>query len=270
MPAEPARLTFPYPRGWYRIGDTAEFKNGELKTPRYFARHFRVHRNGAGELAAHGSDGITRPVLERGSRVLMYFDSMANEPTFTPSSTFASRFREWVDAGDLKWNVRSNIQEVSENSVDTAHFIFVHRYDVIPKIDGPHFDRHRMRVNLESYRKVLFVDTPVQIALEYEGLGLIVGTVHNRAVDLLVTYMPTPIDEERLELTMSLQFRRSSSRIKDAIIKALLPWEVARDFKHDIPIWENKKYHHRPVLCSADGPIVQLRRWAGQFYVNRS
>ena len=33
-----------------------------------------------------------------------------------------------------------------------------------------------------------------------------------------------------------------------------------------VPIWENKLYRERPGLCDGDGPIMQYRRWASQFY----
>jgi hypothetical protein len=34
----------------------------------------------------------------------------------------------------------------------------------------------------------------------------------------------------------------------------------------DIPLWENKLYLSSPLLCDGDGPIMQFRRWASQFY----
>ena len=38
-----------------------------------------------------------------------------------------------------------------------------------------------------------------------------------------------------------------------------------RTFEQDFPIWENKVYRERPVLCDGDGPIHEFRRWAAQF-----
>jgi hypothetical protein len=39
-----------------------------------------------------------------------------------------------------------------------------------------------------------------------------------------------------------------------------------RTLEQDFPIWENKLYRARPLLCDADGPIHKFRRWAAQFY----
>jgi 3-ketosteroid 9alpha-monooxygenase subunit A len=42
--------------------------------------------------------------------------------------------------------------------------------------------------------------------------------------------------------------------------------EVTRQLGQDIPIWENKVQHERPMLCDGDGPIAMFRRWCKQFY----
>jgi hypothetical protein len=42
--------------------------------------------------------------------------------------------------------------------------------------------------------------------------------------------------------------------------------EIARQYAQDIPIWENKRYLERPLLCDGDGPILELRRYFAQFY----
>ena len=42
--------------------------------------------------------------------------------------------------------------------------------------------------------------------------------------------------------------------------------EISRQFDEDLPIWENKIFLERPVLCDGDGPIGAMRRWGRQFY----
>jgi hypothetical protein len=45
--------------------------------------------------------------------------------------------------------------------------------------------------------------------------------------------------------------------------------EGKRTIDQDVPIWENKRYRERPILCEGDGPIMQYRKWAAQFYALR-
>lgn len=42
--------------------------------------------------------------------------------------------------------------------------------------------------------------------------------------------------------------------------------EGRRTIEQDIPIWEHKRYRDRPSLSEGDGPIMQYRQWARQFY----
>jgi hypothetical protein len=42
--------------------------------------------------------------------------------------------------------------------------------------------------------------------------------------------------------------------------------EISRQLEQDKPVWENKVYLDRPLICEGDGPIGQFRRWAAQFY----
>lgn len=39
-------------------------------------------------------------------------------------------------------------------------------------------------------------------------------------------------------------------------------------FLQDVEIWRNKTRIDNPLLCEEDGPVYQLRRWYGQFYVD--
>ena len=50
------------------------------------------------------------------------------------------------------------------------------------------------------------------------------------------------------------------------IAKAFIT-ELARQYSEDIPIWENKKYRTRPILCDGDGDVGGLRRWYQNFYM---
>ena len=49
-------------------------------------------------------------------------------------------------------------------------------------------------------------------------------------------------------------------------VAAALIRDIVKQMSEDIPIWENKKFQERPVLCDGDGPIAEFRRWMRQFY----
>ena len=53
--------------------------------------------------------------------------------------------------------------------------------------------------------------------------------------------------------------------IEDEVGKAIIDG-IANGLYDDIPIWENKTYREKPVLCDGDGPINKFRIWVSQFY----
>ena len=42
--------------------------------------------------------------------------------------------------------------------------------------------------------------------------------------------------------------------------------DINKQVKEDIPVWENKKYASKPVLCDSDGPIAKFRKHLSSFY----
>ena len=42
--------------------------------------------------------------------------------------------------------------------------------------------------------------------------------------------------------------------------------DLEKQMNQDIPIWENKKYFDRPVLCEEDGQFGVYRKWMRQFF----
>ena len=56
-----------------------------------------------------------------------------------------------------------------------------------------------------------------------------------------------------------------SGGVADAIIA-----DIIKQFEEDRPIWEEKCFLERPLLCAKDGPISKFRRWYSQFYAEQS
>ena len=56
----------------------------------------------------------------------------------------------------------------------------------------------------------------------------------------------------------------SQCRDTDQPTAALIK-DLKQQFENDIPIWENKAYHQRPVLFEGGGPLSNYRKWYSQF-----
>jgi 3-ketosteroid 9alpha-monooxygenase subunit A len=208
----------------------------------------------------------TWPVAEVNGIVFVYYHADGEAPSFEipPLSEYESN--AWSDYFHLDWKIRIHIQEIAENALDLPHFAVVHSCLAIPAMNAFTIDGHRFRIHCEAPRKVFGLLSATDMDITYHGLGVVYAKVRSRPVELRVVLTSTPLDEEHLELRMAVMYNRTANPIRDAAMRVFMPGQIAKDFEHDIPIWENKSYHTRPVLCASDGPIMKIRRWAEQFY----
>jgi hypothetical protein len=61
-------------------------------------------------------------------------------------------------------------------------------------------------------------------------------------------------------------WRASSPFFNRLLARDDLTAEIARQLEEDKPVWENKTYLERPMLCDGDGPVAPFRKWCKEFY----
>ena len=106
----------------------------------------------------------------------------------------------------------------------------------------------------------------VDIRTDNYGLGVVVS----RYVGFFSTLLHlayTPIDEESCRVVVGSigKCTDESGEQAHSLLEAYMD-DVAGQISRDKPIWENKCYRDKPLLCEEDGPIPEYRRWASQFY----
>jgi hypothetical protein len=157
--------------------------------------------------------------------------------------------------------VRTHNQEIGENAVDRAHFRYVHGTKNVPeselRLDG-HIRRAVQHVRMATPRG----EVDGQIRVEAHGMGCTI-TRFTGICETVLLLSHTPIDDGTVDSRFSFTQRKADegSGVAAGVVK-----EVIRQMDQDIPIWENKKYLDKPMLCDGDGPISEYRRWAAQFY----
>jgi len=119
---------------------------------------------------------------------------------------------------------------------------------------------------MKSRRKVLGVLDTTDIEITYHGFGFVHSDVNSKPVQVSVILTTTPVDAEHVEIHISVKFKKSWNPIKNFFIKRIIPKYISDDFIKDFPVWENKIYYDKPLLCQDDGPIMKIRNWAQQFY----
>ena len=204
------------------------------------------------------------PVEEKNGAVYLYFDKEGREPAFDVPEVPEYASPDWTDAIRRDWVVASCAQEMAENSVDPAHFRYVHKTADLPEVkawsEGPVF-----RANLDY--PVAVGDGIQHGTIDIYAHGMGIGVTYFRGiVDTAVLVSGTPLDRGRVHHRLSFMVRKRESEEATQAIAQAFTSEIARQFDEDIPIWENKIYLEQPALSDGDGPIGEVRRWARQFY----
>ena len=177
-------------------------------------------------------------------------------------------------------------QETTENSVDLAHFRYVHGYENVRQVgtttfDGPYLRNRfdfRTRVSLgvlPSFGLDVSVVTHI-FGLGYSQVEIDVPTVGYRSHMWILS---TPMDGTRMALTIvsrvgglqrpkgvGLGLRLLPERARLNLVNWFNLRMEAGYVKEDIVVWKRKRCLPHPRLNRADGEILAYRRYCEQFY----
>jgi hypothetical protein len=172
--------------------------------------------------------------------------------------------------------IRTHVQEVNESGMDLAHFAFLHHQQTLSahteslEIDGPFLIHHTFQRYKVSWPAKLWVgEIGGPLDIHCYGLGATINrTVVHAKLDLHYSFafFHTPIDEEHIEVTSMVSMKKLSSGVVTRLLIQRAIREGAATLAQDVPIWENKRYRAKPVLVEGEGPIMEYRSWARQFY----
>ena len=177
-------------------------------------------------------------------------------------------------------------QETTENSVDLAHFRYVHGYgnfDRVGRISvvGAFLES---RFDFRSVRKVagisaLTMDLSAITHIFGLGYSFVQIREHSIGVDMRMWVLATPVDGDLIDLTLVSQvseIRQPKRRIiglgflpvgwRAPIFNRFMAVQQKADVMQDVAIWSRKRYRSRPRLCRSDGEIMPFRAYCAQFY----
>jgi hypothetical protein len=276
------------PAGWYALAFSAELAAGASVRRRLMERELVVSRTASGTAVVTDGERPERhhAVCERHGVLLAFSAAGAAPWQLWPEPDGALR---WSRPTCRTWLIRTQPQEIIENTVDVAHFTVVHGYREIEitapfAVDGPHLT---MSYVVTRDRGLLGKYDPnrlrMRLAITASGLGYSRVEVSGLPLRLRTVVMPTPLDSEMTEVRVATQValpppprlgrlgRAAAAAVAGPVGRAIgqiAAAEMGRDFAADIRIWEHKRYQDPPRLVSGDGPIGPYRTWARQFYRN--
>jgi hypothetical protein len=173
---------------------------------------------------------------------------------------------EWGDEFEkYEYRIKCHIQDMAENAVDAAHFMYVHGVVSYPEFEVSYDKQKRFfsqQANMETPRGVVkgkisgASNGPGDNFTKFEGI-----------CDTLLLGSTTPTENEEVITRFSFLQKKVDGKVPSGGVGAAIIADINKQVKEDIPVWENKKYASKPVLCDSDGPIAKFRKHFSSFYV---
>ena len=260
-----------FPRGWFVLGHQRDFPIGEEKIIYGFNQKILVERTEEDVKVDVGS-GAVWPVLEINQMLMVWHDHENKEPDFDPEKIDACYSDEWSDYGMASFLVKNNCRELIDNMADKGHFGPVHQ--------AP-FEGFWNEAKDHTYTQEMTADSPILgrdlfSRAKYEGpayMTTYMSAVHDGAKvesRLLVSHVPLTLTSFMINFgVMVKKAPGMSQEEEDTFVQGYVDANNFA-FAQDVAIWENKIYIPDPLVCDGDGPLHKLRKWYGQFLVDRA
>lgn len=220
----------------------------------------------------------TYPVREVNGLVMAWYHPMDLEPEWELPELEAFAGGEGFGAPIHKqYRVKTHWQEIAETNVDAAHVqAHLTRYErelndgVAEPIGPPQVESFEIEGPVTHMRFVQRFPTPWG---NMEGLLLtdsygpgMACTLFSGVVDTYLMGCAIPVDAETTEVRFTFSVKALDDAESTRSVGEAFAEEIHTQTVKDLPIWENKAYLPTPRLSKDDGPIMQFRRWAEQFY----
>ena len=165
------------------------------------------------------------------------------------------------------WQIPTIPQEIAENAIDYAHFIYVHQVKSTPIPDAQVFEQHRSSrtVNADMETPKGIVKGGISSQSHGPGQG---WTRFSGITDTLLLGNVTPVDENTTEVNFSFSQPMVNGEVPTGGVHEAIIADICKQLDEDTIIWESKIYREDPLLCDGDGPVAKFRRHYAQFYAN--
>lgn len=207
------------------------------------------------------------PVRELAGMIFIWFDLAGHPPRWDLPVLPELEYPDYAlfCPTDACWRFESHPQEVLENVVDLAHFKYVHGVtafgDLSFETSGP-MCRAVAEVNFVTSRG----STSGAVSSELWGLGIDVVRHQGLGPPSCGVMTVTPIDGVQIEARYMFVLPTDPKTGAVSRYGRGLIGDFMKQITQDIPIWERKIYRPSPSLAMGEGPIMEYRRWARQFY----
>jgi phenylpropionate dioxygenase-like ring-hydroxylating dioxygenase large terminal subunit len=212
---------------------------------------------------------FTYPTVEKNNLVYAWYHPNGEEPHYEVETYPEISDPEWGDEFEkFEYRIKCHIQDMAENAVDAAHFMYVHGVASYPEFEVTYKDQKRF-----FYQKADMVTPRGTVKGKISGASNGPGdnfTKFEGICDTLLLGSTTPTENEEVITRFSFLQKKVNGEVPTGGVGAAIIADINKQVKEDIPVWENKKYASKPVLCDSDGPIAKFRKHFATFYADQS
>jgi phenylpropionate dioxygenase-like ring-hydroxylating dioxygenase large terminal subunit len=198
------------------------------------------------------------PVVERFGLIFAWHHLGEAAPYIPMPEMAEFEDEEWSEPVFYEFRFATCVQEMAENNADYVHFKYVHGMESVPSGDVEYDGFVKTVTERQELKNKEGRIYPLDFVRRSYGLGL--GALRLKGVMSFVSSV-TPVDEENVHIRWVFTFPKSMEKFSPRMIN-----EFVKQIGEDVPIWENKVYVEKPLLIKGDGPIIEFRHWAKQFY----
>lgn len=184
-------------------------------------------------------------------------------------SSYEDGWSEWVL---ISGTAHSNCRELIDNLADASHFSPVHGSPVDSYINAS--QGHSYCQMLTGGNPLIGGDSLRSIAYYYGPSYVIAdmtSVVWGKPIESIMMIGSVPITQNKFVMHFGMKVRALedlSFAENQKLIREYIE-QGQETFFQDLRIWDAKVKVDNPILCGGDGPLLQLRKWYDQFYVDR-
>ncbi|MEO3783741.1 Rieske 2Fe-2S domain-containing protein [Actinocorallia sp. B10E7] len=198
------------------------------------------------------------PVVERFGLIFAWHQLGGAAPYIPMPEMEEFDDEDWSEPVFHEFHFATCCQEMAENNADYVHFKYVHGMESVPSGEVEYDGFVKTVTERQEFKNKEGKVYPLDFVRKSYGLGL--GALRLKGVMSFVSSV-SPVDEENVHIRWVFTFPRSMQKFSERMINTFV-----EAIAEDVPIWENKVYVEKPLLIKGDGPIIEFRHWAGQFY----
>ncbi len=209
------------------------------------------------------------PVRELNQVIWVWYHPNGEPPAFEPEAVPEAEpgNDQWGSLKTFRWEIDTHMQEIGENGVDAAHFLFVHGTAEIPPQPEYSWGEYQRGALLKS--KMHTPRGTVEGAIDTRSIGPGQSVIRFTGIcETVLMANLTPVSAERSIANYAFIQRKVDGQepvggVADAIVA-----DIRKQMDEDRIIWARKRYFEKPMLCDGDGPFTKFRKWYGKFLVD--